>query len=251
MTTHSSPSADLPTDSPSDRGAPLSNLAQRLLTAVILIPVVAGAVLIGGWAFTLAVLGTAGLALLEFYGLARHWVNRARSGRAFRSAAAFLFGIVYIAVPALMLVALRGMANGVVWICLVFALTWGTDTFAYIGGRVWGRTPLAPKISPNKTREGALTGVAGAFSVSLVLLVLTGQYQPAFLLLLAAAPIAATLGDLTESAIKRAAAVKDSHLFGLNIFPGHGGVLDRVDSLLFVTVVTYGFLLMVQRGVAI
>lgn len=141
----------------------------------------------------------------------------------------------YVALPSGLFVLIRAADNGLVWLLLVLCITWGTDVFAYFGGRQWGKTLLAPRISPKKTVEGALIGYLGGLLVSALLLMSTGSLTAltgAFILF---GPAAAIIGDLGESALKRAFNVKDSHLSNFNLFPGHGGVLDRTDSLILVT----------------
>lgn len=161
-----------------------------------------------------------------------------------------LGGVIYIAIPAGMLVELRNHTDGIVWVMLVFALTWGTDTWAYIGGRLFGKTKLAPTISPKKTVEGALVGVLSGSILGILLLVVTEKLTIPLLILCLIAPLGAVVGDLLESALKRWLNAKDSHIKGLDIFPGHGGVLDRIDSLIIVTLLCYSFILMVQTGAA-
>ncbi|MCC6613130.1 MAG: phosphatidate cytidylyltransferase [Anaerolineae bacterium] len=140
----------------------------------------------------------------------------------------------YIGLPTGLLIVVRNTTDGLIWLLLVLVLTWGTDIFAYFGGRLWGRTKLAPRISPKKTVEGALVGYAGGAGVAALLLALNGDLEMGTALVVLIGPIAAILGDLVESALKRAFDVKDSHLSHLNLFPGHGGVLDRTDSLILV-----------------
>jgi phosphatidate cytidylyltransferase len=143
---------------------------------------------------------------------------------------------VYVAIPAGMLAQIRLVEpGGLHWLLLIVFLTWGTDSLAYFGGRTWGRTLLAPRISPKKTLEGAIVGVSGGFVVGLVLLLIAGAYQSELLPLLLLAPLVAVVGDLSESALKRTFNVKDSHLSHFDLFPGHGGVLDRTDALILVT----------------
>jgi phosphatidate cytidylyltransferase len=111
-------------------------------------------------------------------------------------------------------------------VLLVLALVWIADTAAYFSGRAWGRHKLAPSISPGKTREGAVGGLLGALAYAIICGALV---EARWLPYLAAATLVAVLsilGDLFESAVKRQAAVKDSG----TLLPGHGGILDRVDS---------------------
>jgi phosphatidate cytidylyltransferase len=112
-------------------------------------------------------------------------------------------------------------------VLLVLGLVWIADTAAYFAGRAWGRRKLAPSISPGKTREGAIGGLIGALAYAIICGALVGGLS--WLPYLAAAALIAVLsiaGDLFESAVKRQAAVKDSG----TLLPGHGGILDRVDS---------------------
>lgn len=142
----------------------------------------------------------------------------------------------YVALPAGMLAYIRIIEpGGLHWLMLVVFITWGTDSLAYFGGRTWGKTLLAPRISPKKTREGAIVGMTGGFVVGLVMLLIAGVFQPSLLIILILGPIVAVIGDLSESALKRVFHVKDSHLSHFNLFPGHGGVLDRTDALILVT----------------
>jgi phosphatidate cytidylyltransferase len=155
-----------------------------------------------------------------------------------------LAALLYVALPAALLVATRNLPNGFTWLLLIFCVTWGTDSFAYIGGRLWGRTKLAPTISPKKTVEGAIVGVVGGIIPAVVLLLAANLFSPLTMILVAIGPLLAILGDLVESGLKRAFQVKDSHLSGLDILPGHGGVLDRVDGLILVTATTYLYLIL-------
>jgi phosphatidate cytidylyltransferase len=125
------------------------------------------------------------------------------------------------------------------WILVLFAIIWVGDTAAYYGGRALGRHLLAPQVSPKKTVEGAVTGLAGS--------VIAGAVGGAWVLhepltnvivIAAVTAIAGQIGDLAESVLKRSAGVKDSS----SILPGHGGILDRLDSLLFATPIFYWLL---------
>jgi phosphatidate cytidylyltransferase len=116
------------------------------------------------------------------------------------------------------------------WLMYVFALVWGADTGAYFAGRALGKHKLAPKVSPGKTIEGMVGGLV----VTSLLMVAVAIYRDlsairfaAFIGLSLMTVFASVLGDLVESMVKRQAGVKDSG----NIFPGHGGALDRIDSL--------------------
>lgn len=125
---------------------------------------------------------------------------------------------------------LREINSNIIW--LLFATVMMTDTFAYLGGRKLGKTPLAPAISPKKTREGLIIGMATSFIFALVLNSMFLHFNWFFVIVASALVIpASVIGDLIESAIKRDAGVKDSG----TIIPGHGGILDRLDSLIICT----------------
>lgn len=147
------------------------------------------------------------------------------------SSTTMFFGFVYAAVSFTLLVMVRDMAPD--RFLLIFLVAWSTDTFAYFGGYLFGKKKLCPNLSPKKTVAGAVSGVIGAvvcFAVFGLVIKLTGNSFPFLKYCLIAVPasIASQLGDLSASAIKRHYGIKD---YG-NIFPGHGGVLDRFDSIL-------------------
>jgi phosphatidate cytidylyltransferase len=124
---------------------------------------------------------------------------------------------------------------------MLFVLIWICDSAAYYTGRAFGRTPLAPSISPKKTREGFAGGVVGALAGAIGAKYLLFPFLTVFdvLALGLIAGIVGQMGDLVESAMKRSASVKDSG----SLLPGHGGVLDRFDSLIVATPVYYLYLI--------
>ncbi len=130
---------------------------------------------------------------------------------------------------------------GFAWVMLAFVVTWLNDTCAYFAGRFFGKTPFCPRVSPKKTWEGFAGGVAGsvlgALGTKAVFLFLAQPRGEQFLiswpeciLVSLGASVLGPVGDLVESMLKRAAGVKDSG----TLIPGHGGLLDRIDALLFV-----------------
>jgi phosphatidate cytidylyltransferase len=256
----------------------VGNFVSRVLIAVIGVPIVLGIVYLGGWWLFGLVLFAAVVALHELYAMARGLRPLVLAGYAGALATllgaqlggaawmvggfmltlvlAFLFyGIAETRQPAT--VTMSATVLGVAWIALglgslillrdvpdhgrlaVFTLllaVFADDTFAYLVGRLIGRHKLAPALSPGKTWEGFVAGTAAAIAVAFFAL-----YEQDFLtipesiLLGSAIALAGATGDLFESALKRDLQVKDSgHLLG-----GHGGMLDRIDSLLFASVAAY------------
>jgi phosphatidate cytidylyltransferase len=131
------------------------------------------------------------------------------------------------------------------WVFFATALNWFGDSVAYYVGRNFGRHRLAPVVSPNKSWEGAIASIAGSVIFGLVYL---KHFEPslplwAIAVMAIVANVAGQFGDLTESALKRGASVKDSG----TILPGHGGLLDRVDSSLFAIPVVYALSLVFSR----
>lgn len=141
------------------------------------------------------------------------------------------FGLVYVPVLLAPLALIRQEPDGLALVFLVMAATWLGDTGAYFAGRAFGKTPLFPRVSPKKTWEGVIGGVVLSTAGACVVKAVGGieLSWPAVIVLGATLDVAGVLGDLCESMLKRAFGVKDSGW----IMPGHGGILDRIDSLLF------------------
>ena len=147
-----------------------------------------------------------------------------------------VFGALYLGIPFGTLVATRQLPHGATAVANVLVGTWAFDTFSYLGGRAWGRRPIAPRISPNKTVEGFIVGlIGGTFSVLLAGLYMAWISALQSLILGVAICLAAFIGDLVESMFKRDADVKDSGW----LLMGHGGILDRFDALLVSAPVAY------------
>lgn len=150
--------------------------------------------------------------------------------------AATMLGVVWIGLPLAHAIFLRELPHGDGLLIDVLVGTFIGDTFAYFGGRLYGRRPLAPDISPNKTVEGLVAGILGGT----LAFWFAGTYQDWFsgtdaLIVGFLVALAAPLGDLFESAVKRDLEVKDTGRF----FGAHGGVLDRLDAVFFTVVVGY------------
>jgi len=132
---------------------------------------------------------------------------------------------------------LRNLPNGIAALAMMLLIVIASDTGAYFGGRAFGRHKLAPRVSPNKTIEGAIAGLVTSVLLGLILrpMLSTPLSAAAIAAISAIIAILAQLGDLANSAFKRSAGVKDSGW----IFPGHGGLLDRTCSLVFAAAFTY------------
>ncbi len=164
---------------------------------------------------------------------------RRQRGEVFTGWVWTITGIIYIGWLLGHLVALRGLDDGRNWVLFALLVTFASDTTAFFIGRTWGKHYLAPKISPNKTWEGAIAGVFGAIIASQLFILPTPlnlplNYGQAILLGLAVS-VFGQLGDLIESLLKRNMGVKDSG----RLIPGHGGFLDRLDSIVFAGIVVY------------
>lgn len=262
------------------------NLVVRVLSALLLLPIVLVALWLGGLPLTALVSLASALVALELYGMVgvspRHpaavaglvaaasfawfagdlegrlpWVVGVLAlapivtfslstlrppggdlGRAATGAAWICASIPYAGLLAAV-VGLRALPEGITWTLLALAMTWGNDTGAYFSGLVFGKHKLYPLVSPNKTWEG----FAGGMVTSILAVWIVRLFEPSLtwvdvLLLGGVAGILGPLGDLSESMIKRAHGVKDSG----RLIPGHGGIFDRIDALLFIAPWTLAYL---------
>ncbi|MDR3264900.1 MAG: phosphatidate cytidylyltransferase [Synergistaceae bacterium] len=146
-----------------------------------------------------------------------------------------LSGLLFIIVPWTCMILLRDLPTGSLVLVSLFACTWSCDVTAYLVGVRWGKIKLCENISPKKTWEGFIGGVLG--SVLMIAVIVFATEQPPFPLFLIGliCSFAGQLGDLAESLIKREAGAKDAG----RLIPGHGGVLDRFDSILINGLLTY------------
>jgi phosphatidate cytidylyltransferase len=255
-----------------------SDLPTRFAAGVVMIGVALAATLLGGWAFRALVAAAAAVMLIEWCDMqrvARTWAYAAAATTAllllggteylypaseallefdaeelsanwlgFGAVAtlalilgaasrrpAMAWGVLYIGLPSFALLSLSWVWE--ILILWVFFVTWATDIFAYFAGRAIGGPKLAPRISPNKTWAGLIGGMAGAAALGWATAIWF-EMEPFFLWAGAPLGLVAQLGDLYESWEKRRAGIKDSG----SLLPGHGGVLDRLDGLLAIALVT-------------
>jgi phosphatidate cytidylyltransferase len=201
----------------------VNELVIRSLTGAVLIAAALVASFAGGNVFAYAVAAVATAMFYEWTRIVRGW-----------GAAWYASGFIYALLPALALLWIRERdAHGLELQLWVFLVTWSTDIGAYFVGRAIGKHKLAPSISPGKTVEGLFGGMAVAAFVGSAWVLGMGLGTP-LLLLAPLFAVAAQAGDLFESRMKRRAGVKDSGTW----LPGHGGVLDRLDGLVPVAVLT-------------
>ena len=253
----------------------------RVITAVVGIIAVLGLVALGGWFLTSAVFVVSVLSLFEFKNMLSNVnirVYRIPAVAAFSAIVAsfilllFLvmvlkkeqvhgliytvFGVIYLGIGFGSLAFLRGgnellgmgsitVTPGAFLISFALIGTWASDSFAYFAGKRFGKHRMAPHISPNKTMEGLFGGMAGTIILCLILSAAVDFSILIGFLMGVIVAVMAPMGDLFESYLKRACDVKDSG----NILPGHGGMMDRFDSLLFVAPAVLLFLSLIRYGV--
>ena len=154
-------------------------------------------------------------------------------------------GVLYIGWLLYLLVDLRSLF-GREWVLLALFVTFGSDTAAYFIGKAFGKHKLAPQISPGKTWEGAIAGIIGGIIIALLFAFSSPWQLPLdyleAILLGAVVSVFGQLGDLVESLLKRNFGVKDSGF----LMPGHGGILDRLDSVLFAGAAVYGYCFLIK-----
>lgn len=154
-----------------------------------------------------------------------------------------IFAVLYISLLFSFIILTRNLLYGSFWVWLIIISSWGSDTFAYFTGVFLGKHPLTPKLSPKKTIEGSIGGAIGAGVIGAIYTLLythyhfeiLRQYIVIIILIVVGASIISQYGDLAASAIKRFFKQKD---FG-DVLPGHGGILDRCDSLILVAPIIY------------
>jgi phosphatidate cytidylyltransferase len=151
-------------------------------------------------------------------------------------------GLFYVAIMLSFIYQVRMLEDGFLMVWLIFIGAWGSDTCAYLVGILIGKHKILPKLSPKKSLEGCIGGIAGAALLGLLYATIFRENivgvknpQVAFVVICAASSVISQLGDLAASAMKRNHDIKD---YG-KLIPGHGGILDRFDSIIFVAPVVY------------
>lgn len=186
------------------------------------------------------------LANLLFF-VAALWITRQRvnNENLLTVIAMGCFGLMYCLLFPFFTFKMTAMENGPQWFLLLLAIVFAGDTFAYFGGRWFGKHKMMPAISPNKTWQGAVAGVIGSCLAGMIQMVrvLDNVQLWKGLVFCILCAIAAQSGDLLMSLVKRVAHIKDSG----HIMPGHGGILDRLDGVFMASPLIYAFALYVTR----
>jgi phosphatidate cytidylyltransferase len=201
----------------------MNNFFLRSITAIIVAPIILFNVHLGGYVYK-------GLIVMMAILMAFEWqqITYDKNANLQKNILWKIIGIMYILLPTLSLIWLREHAKGREIIFWLLANIWATDIAAYIFGNLIGGWKICPKISPNKSWSGFVGGVCAAFVVGYVTTKLMHSNKPQYIMILSVVlSIYGQIGDLIESWMKRYFHVKDSG----KIIPGHGGILDRVDSL--------------------
>ncbi|MBU8909718.1 MAG: phosphatidate cytidylyltransferase [Desulfobacterales bacterium] len=213
---------------------PISNTIE-IITYIVSMSLVTTACL-GSWEVLFLILAM-NLMALSIFVLSRFADNHA----VFDIIAKQVLGIVYIPVSLSLLVFVRELDGGIFWIIWLLLVVFANDTGAFYTGTFFGKRAISPNISPNKTIEGSLGGLAASMIIGFIFcqlffndLSLTFLSIPVSFML----AVAGQIGDLFESAMKRSSNIKDSG----RILPGHGGMLDRIDGLLLAIPVLYVYL---------
>jgi phosphatidate cytidylyltransferase len=262
-------------------------LLTRIASAILLLPMVVVLIWIGGWAFEIAIAGVMSLAIYEFNQLMRQGghprsvpllfsitllviivlsaifpqANLLQPGIAFVLVASLTWQLghrqddptvawalalasgLYLGVAGAHFIMLRQLPNGQLWLLLTLTGTWLADSGAYFVGSWFGRHKLTPALSPKKSWEGLIGGAIFGPALNLVVAAILGLplIHGAALGLVGAT--IGTLGDLSISMVKRQVGAKDSG----RLIPGHGGMLDRLDSLLFTVIIGYYYIAWIAR----
>lgn len=181
------------------------------------------------------ILATVTLSLLGLFSLSL--LKGGEPGRQMKTVMSIVFGILYIAVMMSFFILIRSGEEGRIWVFFLIVMAFSTDVSAFYAGRTWGSRKLLPSVSAGKTVEGSLGGTAGCVAACVIYAILfLPELWPGHAIVMGfMGSILGQLGDLSESSLKRASNMKDSG----SLVPGHGGILDRLDSFLFMAPFLY------------
>lgn len=206
---------------------PSSNTRVRIISSLFLIPIALLAIFYSLKLFTFLIIVIAVLMAFEWAQMSQNMVNQKKWR---------LIGFFYIAIPLYCAFEIRYVSRDILF--WMFTIIWATDIFAFFAGRSLGGPKIAPKISPNKTWSGLIGGVLASMGVGLISALIYPGSWSFFLMISILISIVEQISDLVESKFKRIFGVKDSG----DIIPGHGGVLDRLDGMIFVAPLVYALI---------
>ncbi len=202
---------------------PNKNLKKRIISAIILIPLAIFAIFYSDSVFSLLLILIAIVMSFEWQEITRPALNKKKWQ---------IIGIFYILLPLYAVLIIRNQNPKVLF--WMFTIIWATDIMAFFVGKTFGGAKLAPRISPNKTWSGAFGGIVASLAIGVISAMFFAGSLWFFMASSVLISIFEQIGDLTESQIKRNFGVKDSG----SIIPGHGGVLDRLDGIIFAAPLT-------------
>ena len=203
---------------------PSKNTKKRIISSLVMIPFALLAIFYSQKLFMLLAIIIAVLMSFEWIEMTYNMPNKNKWR---------LFGFFYISIPIYCAVDIRILNNEILF--WMFSIIWATDIFAFFAGKSLGGIKLAPKISPNKTWSGLIGGVLASMFIGLISAIIFPGTVIFFLTISIIISLIEQMSDLAESKLKRIFGVKDSG----NIIPGHGGVIDRVDGMIFVAPFVY------------
>jgi phosphatidate cytidylyltransferase len=196
-----------------------SNFKKRVISSIILIPIALISIFVSQSLFFILILSSAIIAIFEWQEITANSCNPKKWR---------LIAFIYFLIPIYSIIELRIIdKNIIIW---MFFVVWATDIFAYIVGKNFGGPKLIPKISPNKTWSGLVGAVVASGIIGAITSIIFEGSILFFVFFSAILSIISQIGDIFESKVKRIFNVKDSG----TIIPGHGGVLDRIDGIMFV-----------------
>ena len=196
-----------------------AKVISRTLSALIIAPLILIAVYIGGMFFNALVFLVAACAMMEWSKMLLHKRNTRKVW--------YAIGILYIFIPSMSLIYIRYLPWGAWLLIWLLVVIWASDIGGYVFGITIGGPKLAPWISPSKTWSGLFGGILSGFCIGIASASMIHTHNLSIYLISLLIPVMAHIGDLSESKIKRLFGIKDSG----SLIPGHGGIMDRIDSI--------------------